>query len=580
MTEMLSHHRLPSLRRSFPSPGLNLKARCWLLCVVFILSSFGHGYAAERSKPIKKPKEPRVKKSDASDALFATNAPIRTFHVEVSGAELAALQKDVRAYARGRVTVDGRTFTDVGVHLKGNGSFRPLNEKPSLVIKFDRFVPDQEFLGLSRVALNNSSQDGTYLADFMANAMFADANVPVSRVTHARVNLNGRDLGLYVLVEAHNKDFLKRWFKNGDGNLYEAYLQDVDQSIDQDHGDDKSQQDRKRLAEVTRIADASERWNRLQEVLDVDRYVSHLACEIFTSHVDGYAVARNNYRIYRNPDTDRFTFIGHGVDWAFQNTGVSIRPPLGSLVTKAVLTTEDGYRLFRSRFGTLFTNVFNLEVMTNRVELAVARLVSHARSTNEAKEFRGYGAEMNRRLVARWQNITNQYYGPPPLTLNFDSAGVARLSQWRKKTDRNSPAVTHEEKTEGSKRALFIAAPGNPSNALHVASWRTKVLLAPGKYVFEGDMRGAGIVSRTNEIGLGAGLRISQGKRPGNKMEGDAPWTHVEYPIEVEGIEGEVELVCELRALKGEAWFDTDSLRLRRVSAGAGAGARADKPTP
>ena len=98
-----------------------------------------------------------------------------------------------------------------------------------------------------------------------------------------------------------------------------------------------------------------------------------------------------------------------------------------------------------------------------------------------------------------------------------------------------------------------------------MASWRTKVLLAPGKYLFEGELRGAGIVSRTNDIGLGAGLRISQGRRSDNKLEGDSEWKLVEYPINVEGLESDVELVCELRALKGDVWIDVNSLRLRRL---------------
>ena len=87
--------------------------------------------------------------------------------------------------------------------------------------------------------------------------------------------------------------------------------------------------------------------------------------------------------------------------------------------------------------------------------------------------------------------------------------------------------------------------------------------LEPGKYVFEGEARGAGIITKTNAIGVGAGLRVSQGKRE-NKIEGDAAWTHVEIPVVVEGAENDVELVCELRALKGDVWFDSDSLRLRR----------------
>jgi len=516
--------------------------------------------AADQGKLGKKPaKAPKVKKGDLSDRLFATNAPILTYDITIAGGEMAALQKDDRTYARGSISIGTQVFRDVAFRVKGNGSRRPLHEKPSLVVKFDHYMPDQKFFGLTKIALNNSSQDGTYLADFMANAMFADADVPVSRVTHARVKLNGRDLGLYVLVEVHNKEFLKRWFRNGDGSLYEAYLADVDSQMDQDSGDDRSQQDRKKLEAVLKISDSTERWAKLPQVLDVDRYLSHLVCEMFTSHTDGYAMNRNNYRIYHHPDTDRFTFLGHGVDWAFGNTATKVDPPQNALVTKAVLTTPEGNRLFKERRLALFTNVFQPEVLTNRVNAAVARLVAQAKNTNEAKDFLGYGRDMNNRIVSRWRNVTNQLFGPPPIALKFDEQGVAQLSGWRIKTDEKSAPAAHWRGTNGEQRVLSIAATNGPT----VASWRTRVALPAGKYFFEGDVRSAGLLVKTNAdaIGHGAGLRVSGGKRD-HKIEGDAAWTRVRCSLTNEL--DEVELVCELRATKGEASFDEGSLRLVR----------------
>lgn len=537
----------------------------WMLAVLLALGHAAQGAEKKEKKGKKGPKEsraPKVKKDDASNGLFATNAPIQTFKIDITGAEWAELVKNNRAYVRGSVTVGSNVFPNVGVRLKGNGSFRPLNEKPSLVVKFDHYVPDQEFLGQGKIALNSSSQDGTYLADFIANGLFNDANVPVSRVTHARVVLNGRELGLYVLVEVHNKEFLKRWFRNPDGSLYEAYLSDVDSGMDQDNGDDTTQADRKRLADVVKIPNVEERWAKLPEVLDVDRYVSHLACEIFTSHTDGYAMNRNNYRIYHHPDTGKFTFLGHGVDWAFQNTGVSIKPPQNALVTKAVLTTPAGKKLFDERFRTLFTNAFRLEVLTNRVNVAVARLVAQAQNPNEVKDFTRYGAEMNARLVGRWQFITNKLYGPPPVQLAFDRDGVARLSGWTNKTDRESKPVVHERLVEGSRRLLHIAVTNGPS----VASWRTTVLLEPGKYIFEGEVRGAGIIAHTNQTtAVGAGLRLSGEKRTNDvqNLIGDSPWKRFSFEIERQ-VEDDAVLVCELRAMQGEVWFDENSLRLIR----------------
>ena len=74
--------------------------------------------------------------------------------------------------------------------------------------------------GLTKLMLNNSSQDQTFLSELLATRLFRDAGVPAARVTHSRVTLNGRDLGLYVAIEAMNKRFLKRHFGKATGNLY------------------------------------------------------------------------------------------------------------------------------------------------------------------------------------------------------------------------------------------------------------------------------------------------------------------------------------------------------------------------
>src|SRR4051812_18713246 len=159
---------------------------------------------------------------------------VRTFKIEITGAEFEALKKDNRQYVRGIVREGSNSFTNVAVHLKGMGSFRPLNEKPSFAVRFDKFTPNQTYDGLSKFLLNNSSQDSTYLAEYMSTSLFRDAGLPAARVAHAFVELNGRELGLYVLIEAMNKDFLHEHFRSARGNLYEGYTQDVDQQLDQD----------------------------------------------------------------------------------------------------------------------------------------------------------------------------------------------------------------------------------------------------------------------------------------------------------------------------------------------------------
>ena len=75
---------------------------------------------------------------------------------------------------------------------------------------------------------------------------------------------------------------------------------------------------------------------------------------------------------------------------------------------------------------------------------------------------------------------------------------------------------------------------------------------------------GHAVISLFRDIKIaGAGIRISGEKRT-NQILGTTGWTPLVYEINVEGAAREVELVCELRANKGEVWFDLDSLRIAR----------------
>lgn len=496
-------------------------------------------------------------KSDPGAELF-DSPKLRTFKISISPDQYEALKKDNRKYVRATVAEGSVTYSNVAVRLKGMGSFRPLHEKPSLAVKFDEFVPGQKFCGLGKIMLNNSAQDGSYLAELVSLGLFRDAGLPASRVTHGFVELNGKDLGLYVIIEAVNKDFLRRHFRNSNGTMYEAYLQDIDQNLDQDNGVDIKQVDRKALVEACLIADPAQRWTRLHRLMDVDRFITHTVMEMFTSHTDGYAIARNNYRLYHDPTTGRIVFITLGIDWGFGNTGLSIRPPMNSLVVKAVLQTPQGRKTYRERLGQFYTNVFKIDVLTNRVSQAVARLKAAARNPNEAKEFEGHGAGMRNRIVQRHRNVAEQLATPEPEPLKFGADNYASLNGWRVKVDSGNAKI--EPRIEESKQLLYI----NGNNGGCIASWRTRVLLEGGKYCFRGMARAEQVGPHAGDMGTGAGLRISGGKRT-NKLDGDAPWTKLEHFFDVPDGGAEIELVCELRATKGKVWFDRDSLKLKRL---------------
>ena len=251
----------------------------------------------------------------------------------------------------------GRVYRDVAIHLKGAaGSFRPIDDRPALTLNFDKFVKGQTFHGLQNF-LNNSVQDPTSLNEKICREMFAAAGVPVPRSDHAVVELNGRKLGIYMLTEGFNKQFLKRHFKNNKGNLYDGgLLRDVDQDLALNSGDNpKDHSDLKALVEAASDPVSSNRWARLERVLDMDRFISMLAMEILQCHWDGYAMNKNNYRVYHDPDSNKMVFIPHGLDQMFgverASPSMSIRPPMQGLVAERSCKLRKGSPLPGTNFS-------------------------------------------------------------------------------------------------------------------------------------------------------------------------------------------------------------------------------------
>ena len=115
-----------------------------------------------------------------------------------------------RPSVRATVREGELVWTNVSLHLKGAaGSFRSVDDKPALTLNFDKFPDGQRFHGLQKISLNNSVQDASYVHEKICRDLFRAAGMPVPRTDYATVELNGRRLGLFVLVEGWNKQFLR-----------------------------------------------------------------------------------------------------------------------------------------------------------------------------------------------------------------------------------------------------------------------------------------------------------------------------------------------------------------------------------
>jgi spore coat protein CotH len=271
-----------------------------------------------------------------------------------------------------------KTYTDVGIHLKGAvGSRRPFDDKPALTLNFDKFVPGQRYHGIDKLHLNNSVQDSTFLMEIVCGEMFLKAGVPAARGTHALVELQGRKRGLYVLKEGFDTTFLRHHFKNVTGNLYDGgFLTDIDRPIRKASGGEPGPDhaDLQALAVACRLPDLAQRAERLEKLLDVDRFISLVALEVMTWHWDGYGMHANNYRAYHDPDSGKITIMPHGMDQMFGNVGGPIDPPSAGLIARRMFQMPQYRERYYARLAELREKVLVPDELDKRVDELVARL--------------------------------------------------------------------------------------------------------------------------------------------------------------------------------------------------------------
>jgi spore coat protein H len=358
----------------------------WLVPVMLVAAIFS-AHAADS------------KKSDASDAYFR-DAAVRTLQIEVPASSLSALKEGQRDYVRATVREGSLVWHDVGVRLKGHGSFQPITRKPNFALKFNEFVSGQDFHGLTKVMLNNCAQDPSYLREVITTGLFHDAGIPTARVTHERVQLNGRELGFYVLVEGVNKNMLKREFGNAAGNLYEGETKDIDQRLDQENGDETTQKDLQALAAAARRP-VAERMQAIRAVLDVDEFITYLAMEMLTASIDGYAFTKNNYRIYHQPRTDRLVFLPHGLEMTLGSAG--FEPPQSSLLAKSLLELPECQQQYRARLSELGNTVWQVPVLTNRIAGIATRLIAAAPDRALARMIEEEARKLNSQVAKQQQ---------------------------------------------------------------------------------------------------------------------------------------------------------------------------------
>ncbi len=243
--------------------------------------------------------------------------------------DAAAIAGLARSAAESPPDVEG-TFTfegveqPVGVRLKGGmGSFRTIDQKPSFTLDFEGFG-GEPLHGLRRLHLNNLVQDRSMLGEHAAYELFAARDLAGPRHGYARVTVNGEPFGLYGVVDKVDVDVLRHHFGQEGGVLFEGEMDDLEDSLIDDFvvvRDGGLADPYATLYALLDELDAAP-WNARGAVLearfDRERLLDAFATELVSGNDDGYVTWNNNFFLWQDPESGRFTMLPWGPDQAFQ----------------------------------------------------------------------------------------------------------------------------------------------------------------------------------------------------------------------------------------------------------------------
>jgi spore coat protein H len=241
------------------------------------------------------------------------------------------------SYVHATATINGTTLKDIGVRYKGNGTYFDGSSqgKVSLKLDFSEFVKGQRFAKLKKLNLHSNITDASWMNEPLAFQLYRDAGVPAPRTSYARVYITvpGKRersyAGLFSIVENPDEQFVATRglptsgaiFKPVATNLFadlgadwKRYNQTYDPKTTLTPAQKQRVIDFARL--VTKAPDA-EFASRVGDYLDLEETARYLAVTVFLSDMDGLLGPGQNYYLYLDPRTQKFSFIAWDQDHSF-----------------------------------------------------------------------------------------------------------------------------------------------------------------------------------------------------------------------------------------------------------------------
>lgn len=230
------------------------------------------------------------------------------------------------------VTIDGTTFTNVGIKLKGNSSLRGLSSDEAQspqdlpwIIRLDKFVDDQNYDGDTELVVRGNSTE-TALNEAVALALLGETGLATELAAETRFSMNGSAAALRLVIQNPGESWDAANFAS-DGLLYKAeaegdysYRGDdpeaYAEAFDQEAGDDDLTPLIAFLKFINEADDATFAAE-LSQYLDVESFATYLAFQDLIDNFDDISGPGNNSYLRYDESTGLMTVVSWDLNLAF-----------------------------------------------------------------------------------------------------------------------------------------------------------------------------------------------------------------------------------------------------------------------
>ena len=269
----------------------------------------------------------------AADPMF-DQSRLHECRLDLDAADWSALRANFQTnqYYSANLTIDGETIRQVGIRSRGAGSRS--GEKPGLKVDFNKYVSGQEFHGYKSVVLDNVTQDPSMMRELLASSVFEAVGIAAPQISFCRLNINSEFWGLYTLIEAVSKPFLKARLGEESGTLYDyeyttdyrfTYLGDgmspyAPVPFEPQTNENKLDTGRADFIKAINQTPQSGYAAAMEAYIDVKKFLTHVAVENACAEYDGIVgqFGLNNFYLYQYGGQKKFVFIPWDKDTSFQ----------------------------------------------------------------------------------------------------------------------------------------------------------------------------------------------------------------------------------------------------------------------